>query len=76
MSAKCTTCKHAVKAVAVSNTKEIQSNFNCVRFPPTPVVVMQQTVGGINQVIAAIYPTVNEQSIPCSEYQEKMKLIA
>jgi len=68
----CPSCKHCNRSTAVAQDKTIQTNFLCVRYPPVVVVVMHQTALGVQQMITPVYPAVNEQSIPCSEYNERV----
>lgn len=71
----CLHCKHSHRSTAVAQDKSIQTLVQCVRFPPQMIVLMQQTALGVQQAITPVYPQVNEQSVACSEYAEKVVAI-
>lgn len=67
----CTGCKYMQR---IDRTVNLASPYFCLRFPPTPHLVVQQDKFGSQTGTINIYPTINSETPACGEYQKDSAL--
>lgn len=60
----CTGCFYKIK-LGLNSPSE-----NCLRYPPSVQLIMQQDKFGVQTGAVNIYPTVNDQSPACGEFRD------